>query len=360
MAYYNVQDPGLRQGFSALADAFYPDPSKVVNATLTAARREQAYADRDKTLYETDILRRQEKALSDLQGLMSADPNFAGDPHKRAQAAALSLGVKDGFQYGPRGLTGATVYANPNAFGPDLSNVLVGQGIQTWGGTPMGHAQGLANASGMNDADNARALEVARINAENDLAQQRLRNEAALSVAGIRKDGTVDAATIRANAQGGGRAPLAVTPKLNQQAWELVGPRVRQLVAENGEDPNEIEVDETLKSTILNKVGEEYQRTRNIEAAIQAVLGTTSVKRGIVPGSEGAWWNPFGSNGTPQAQLDPRAAAVEAGLGGQPTAPAAPTPQAQAQSIIEEGRTATNRQTGQKIRFQNGQWVPIP
>jgi hypothetical protein len=73
--------------------------------------------------------------------------------------------------------------------------------------------------------------------------------------------------------------------------------------------------------TLLSKMDQ-------LERELMSVMDTVGRGRGGMPGLPGA---------TPAA----------------PKAPAAPAGQ------VTEGRTATNPQTGQKVRFQGGQWVPV-
>jgi hypothetical protein len=389
MPYNTIRDPGMARGFSILSDILSPDPQRLIQADLAARQRDKLMVDTDLQRTALDRARAEAKAQADLTALLAGNPDLA-DPANRARLMSILSGVDNGLQYGPKFATGAATYINPNAFGNpnDLSTAMLGTGtVNSWADTPTGfqtnqdnlmERQRMANETdirrqGMSDDAAWRRNEASLANAltreqmsndagirrqgmsdETDLRRQGLaddaanrRNEASLANALTREQVSNDAAMARTiyqteNPGPGNRAPLDVSPQDSIQAWKLIEQRLAE------QFPDAV-VDPSVKGAIMPLVMAEYQRTRNIELSIQTVLGQIGQGQVLEQYQQDDSWLPTGDTTHVRAKTSPSAPPAGAdgsAPAGAPTAGAGPVP------------TATGP-NGEKIKFVNGQWVPV-
>lgn len=299
MAIQNIRDPGIRQGFSALANAFAPaDPQDQARAAYLQAQadltRQEAMAAQQAN---TNLAASQTEAQS-LFGI----PSEQRDEAWRNRVAGAFLMHPDGLRYGPSAATGFTTFTDPMHFGDDqsLSNALIGTGVvSNYANTPEGQTRSLV-ADAMSSGGGS---------------------------GGAGKDVIVSPTTLNA---------------LRERAIVTIG---RRHGVDNTDNVDLGEADELL--SIL--LGENYNRLGNAAAAVDLTLqqldehgaafeaedpwfGAPRVTTSISPVTEGAPVAP----GTP-------------GMASTPTTPAGPAP---------EGQVVRNPQTGEMLVKRNGQWVP--
>ena len=209
MAFQNIQDPYMRQGFSALAKAFAPqNASSRIDADLKGRRAGLVTA---QTGTEKQELIDLERAAASLQAAQDAvlSGDMSEEAARRALAAAL-LGTENGLQYGPGAAVGMSSFINPGFMNPDdFSNVLLGAGVVAGeGNTPRGHAADIVAQGERNDADNAtsilnnnadNATSVANNNADNATSVANNNADNATSVANNNADNATSVANNNAD-----------------------------------------------------------------------------------------------------------------------------------------------------------------
>lgn len=348
MAFANITDPGLAQGFSVLADAIAgPSPTDIMNADY--ARRRSLYTDAQtqNELQQTIAAQRSAYDLNALQELL-ADPTAMSDPANRAYATSLLAGLDHGMQYGPGFLTGASTFTDPNLFSPeDFSNVLLGTGVVSgWDNTP----------SGFQTKEN------------NDLAQTLMQQQGAMD----RQTSKLEFQ--RDNPTSGSSTPLEIQAK----DVEDLKRGVRQTLASRLQVSPNTPVDPQVEDLIMRRATEIYQRTRNYQTAITQAVDDVEQEYDLYVDSSQGW------SGKVKTQRDPKEAPSPAPEHTTPEPDTQPSehphagsevsapPQLEAtrdtrtgeyrivqggQSIkIENGQTATSASSGLRIVFYDGKW----
>lgn len=445
-----IRDPRIAQGFSALSNAFFPDPMNVAKAQALAAQRDMMMA-------RTGVYDAQSSAMWDstdaarTQAGIISDPAWTNNPSSVARLFAAE--AMRGANRDPRFITAARLGINPQALNQqDLSTVLAagGQNYQT---TPQGVQdqlinqqvlgniqnegrisaaearadaaiaaaearaqalierqrlanQGLVDRQGLINQGNAAEAGI-RADASRDVAntragalveRQNLANAGNVTEAQTRADATRDAATIRAGGQvgaaqargpaGAGRAGSVPTistaelQRLQQQVVGRIGSVLRDQYGYNIK-PGDIQLDADFQNRVFADATNEYQRTKNADAAVQFALRNNPVGRdnierldsrlnplsavsvrvgkGSAPAAPESWrtvrQNPAAAQGAAAGQI-----IGEMGRGGAP-APA-PTGPGASVGLTDFGQLPDNtiirhKATGQLMRIQNGQPVPI-
>jgi hypothetical protein len=160
----SIENPQIAAGFAALSRALNPDPSAMIEADLNRRRgglidaQALSEAAQGRSFDATAGLRNTE--ASQIQGRMSGLEAFAAAltgldmSTQEGRAALAAAAAQAGLD--PQNMTGSATFVNPNFASPnDFSNILLGTGVVNgFGDTPTGAGNALANAAGMNDADN--------------------------------------------------------------------------------------------------------------------------------------------------------------------------------------------------------------
>ncbi len=241
--YATFRDPRMQQGFSALSRVFgAPDASTAIKADLMAHQRDQLVAQTQLAQAQTTEQARYNSQSSALANILS-DPNWQQDEHKRAAVISAMSGTEKGLAQMPN-LVGAGVYQDPNFLDREtLSTVLVGNGIQSWGGTPQGADELAQHAQERQDSVNAQRIQT---------AQQR--------VAG---------------------RPLDIKPKTAHEFGQLLDLQINSLYPDTQMDPR-------TRQAILNRGLELYQQTRNAEGSMQQAIEELQISRQEFASGNGA------------------------------------------------------------------------
>lgn len=345
MAYTTIRDPGIAKGFSVLADVFGRQPAeRAIQADLNRVRRDQILAETGVTNQKLAQMREQQANQVLLSSILAGNPDLS-DPAARADMMSAIAGTENGMELGPKFATGATTFMQPGAFNEnDLSAVLLGTGVvNSFDQTPTGQgralnaAQGmkaseLSNALTLNNQDNQTALSVARQNNDGEMARLiwRTQNPAPLGTS-----------------RTGGK-PLDVSPDDTNELWSMVEERLQ------AQFPETEVIDPQVQNAVMPRVSQLYQQTRNAELAIQQALGEIGLE---TQSQDDSWWPTGNTNHLKlKGPAGGNSPADKPGAAGK-APPAAPGANAGQQKIIE-GQTATNPQTGEKIIFKAGKWVP--
>lgn len=357
-----IKDPNIAAGFAALASALIPNSQGLIEADLARYKRDGLIADTNRTNVDATRLaadRARLQAEADrTNGYIAADKNIAAiladpgfnpaDPAWRAKLAAASAGVEGGLSEAAPGMTGAATFINPNFAGsPDaFANILMGTGVvDDYGKTQPGFtadltAQGqrndatIAGDAAANAADNTRALDVARIQAQAEM--DRLKYATTTPVT----PGAAGSATAGA---GKVATPLTIKPGDSAKFAEAIAGQIEQLY------PGAV-VDPALLQQLTSEATTLFQTNRNADAAIAEVLsGLTATTQ------DESWWPTGDTTRVQRGSAQPAVAAPPAGPSGAPAAPTAPASSASAAPI-----TATDA-NGRKIMFDpaTNQWVPL-
>lgn len=336
MTTMGIRDPRIAQGFGALADAMFPNPARLAQASYLGARREQALAQAGLADAQSS------QTWNDVDGARALfatinQPGF--DPaimENRARMVALSALRRDGLRDGPQFAAQATGVINPDT--PNLSTILTSGGAH-FQNTPQG---------------------------------QQLTRDNALAVARIQNDGRVQAAEAAANARvaaaearaagGGGGQPRRVSP---QDAAALRESITNRLVESAGGgrvtiQPTNLEIEPLLMDTLLGNASQRFQETgdpvRAVQDALRGAPITFENTSGVLPWSaerRRARLGPTSPASAQPAQGQPPVAAA----GQAQAAPAgAPAP---AGARHSEGDVLHNPRTGERIVLRNNQWVPL-
>jgi len=363
MAIRTINNAGLAQGFGVLADAIAgPGPQALINADL--ARRKGVLTDAQ-TASERVEAAQMQQAVDARAGLMDlmADPSVYSDPAARAQIGAFMAGLgEDGLEHGPGFMTGAATFANPNAFGDDLSNVLIGTGVvDQWGHTPTGHGAGLRNDRRLEMMDQRGQTERTVLDNEAEMDRQNAQNAFDAANPGVGKSFT----------------PPLVDQNDVLAIWEDMAAIIDQQFPGAAVDPD-------TQQALTSRATEIYQHTKNHQLAVTQALDEFDL---MLDGQQDAW-GPFGLGGNPgtvESTFIPQGVERTGGSApaAQPTQPAADVPdhvgepvqppdgfqpvfdeQAGTYKIVQggksipirDGQTATSPSTGIKLVFHNGQW----
>lgn len=373
-----IRDPSIAAGFGALANAFFPDPTKEVRASLMGAQREAQLAHAQLYGAQAGQVAQQTTGNATLAQLL-ADPTLAGTVEGRAKIAAAASMAKDGLQHGPKAVAGFSTFTNPNFASPaDLSTIMSGTGVQHYDNTPEGFArtdatrrygydrqadarviaaEERANASRDTAATRAGATvqsaeinagarrDVAGINSESAERRQDTRNAARITTNAADNETRLQLGTATnasrekiaagkgsAGAAGGKPGTVGAREVENLEAALLDG--VKRITGASNVDP------ETMAAMRL-RAAELRSQTKNAERAVQDTLAEFDLK----PESSGF----FGLSKTVKGTRKTPAVA----------APAAAAAQAPGTPQIAEGRTATNKATGEQVIFRNGRWEPL-
>lgn len=329
--YTTIRDPGMRQGFSILADVFgAPNAQNMIQADLARHKRDDLAA---QTALRQQELQMQREAHANqvlLQSILAGNPDFA-DPATRADFMSAIAGAPGGMQHGPRFATGSATFIDPQfADDSDFSRILTGTGVAGYGQTPDGVAAGHERALQQQQMQNAGAMDRQLVQGETQLLRQQMQNETALEREAMRAE------------RGGGGTPMKVSPQDAQRAWETIE---EQLLTAHGAR----EVDPAARSAIMSRFAEEYQRTRNFELAAQSALEGLPLER------ENNGW--FGGRGGGRVVLGQGQAPAGGMLpADNPAAGGAPAPAA-GQDIPDGTRGRTK--DGRTVERRNGQWVVV-
>lgn len=340
-------DPKIAQGFAILSQSLFPDPLKRVQASVLGARRELYDAQSQKTWAERAVINADMESRNELASILS-DPNAGATPEGRARqaaAAARQSGYLAAGANGPKALVGTNTFVNPQAFSTqDLSTVLAGTGAN-YANTPTGFAQDQQRTMDQ-------ALGVQRLKNESDAALQTQRDQAEMDRLKYQTENTPQGGQLK--------NPAVVNGRILKDMTDLVLTRLAQ---RGGNDPGKFNLDPALKEKILADATANYQRTKNMEQAVQEAIDNADFVE-----EPGGWlWGRPGAKLNPAAAPAPRGAGAPAANplppgplpasgGAQAATPPVQAPAPAAQSM--EGRTATGR-NGQKIVFTKGQWVDV-
>lgn len=148
MANMTISDSGLANMFSGLSGALAgPSAGQLIAADQARVQTNGYQLDNKGKQQKLDEAARLAAAQKGIADLLS-NPEALNTPAGRAALAAFApaLGV-DGMKAMPGFGLGTESFVNPGSItGPDLSNVAVATGTQTYGNTPSGMADTLANA----------------------------------------------------------------------------------------------------------------------------------------------------------------------------------------------------------------------
>ena len=316
MPYNTIQNPGVGKAFSILADAFAPKPESIIAADLNAKRRDLILAQTQGQNLENQQEQGYMDASTRVQDMLRANPNLS-DQAERAKLIAEIAGVRDGYKLAPAFAAGASTYVNPNFVNQsDLSTILLGTGVvPNYGNTPAG--QGVDNAAAMDrqTSVNNTALERQRLS---DAAEmERLQYQTAHPKP----------------ATSGSLAEL--TPKEAEALYAAANERLTG----DGAKYEGYAIDPELQQALRLRLAENYQQSKNAEAAVAAALAGVP----LTPTNQ-QWGIPF-SNDT---------------LSMAPSAPQAAAP-AQAASGKEQVRVGRKMQTadGKVFEWTGTAWVPV-
>jgi len=254
----------------------------------------------------------------------------------RADLMSAIAGAPGGFQHGPGFATGSSTFINPNFVNEsDFSRVLLGTGVVgAHSGTPAGHRAAL-------DAQAAQAA--AKLEADNAHNASSLAN--ALTRTQMEQDGAMARTIYQGqNPNASNRAPLDVSPQDANGLMKRTAEVLLSMYPDAEPDPE-------VLSTIMPRVSQLYQVSRNAEMAIQQALAE-------IPLEEYTYdtWKPFDQeqrmrlpkNAPPVA---PSGAADKPGAAnGSPAAPG---------QLAQEGKIYVNPKTGQQVILRGGKWETV-
>lgn len=336
--YTTIRDPGIRQGFSILADVFgAPNAQQMIQADLARHQRDDLAAQTALRQQELQAAREQHANQVLLQSILAGNPDFA-DPAGRADFMSAIAGAPGGMQHGPRFATGSATFIDPQfADDSDFSRILTGTGVAGYDQTPDGVAAGHERALQQQQMQNAAAMERQLVQGETQLLRQQMQNEGARELEAFKADLGV----------GGSGTPMRVSPQDAQRAWETIE---EQLLSTHGAR----EVDPAARNAIMARFADEYQRTRNFELAAQSALEGLPLERednpGLIPGlfgGRGGGRVVLGQGQPPAGRMLPA---------DNPAAGGAPAPAA-GQDIPDGTRGRTK--DGRVVERRNGQWVVV-
>lgn len=348
----NIRDQNIAAGFNVLAQALMPNAQGLIEADLARYKRDGLIADTNRTNVDaTRLAADRERLLTEArrtQGFIDADRNLAAvladpgfnpaDPAWRARLAAAAVTTQDGLSKGPAGVTGMSTFIQPDFAGsPDaFANILMGTGVvPNYANTQPGFQANEAGEMARNAADNTRALDVARIQAQGEMDR-------------LAYATTTPLAPGAKGAGGGSTTPLTVQPGTAEKMAEILAGRIEQLYPGAIVDPAQMQQMVTDASTL-------FQQTRNADAAIAQVLSgltTTTQDESWLPTGDttrGQYVSPMGA--APAAPAAAPSATVPPATATGAPAVTAPPPQA---------ITAVDAQ-GRRIMFDpaSNQWVPV-
>lgn len=315
-----IKDPRIANGFSILSRVLgAPNAQAAIEADLNARRRDLLMAQTASERTD-DLVKRNQLANT---GIFQADiarmPDLSQTPAGIAQIFSSVPGMgADYMRAAPGFVSGVRASgADPNFINSDdFGKILLGTGVvNDYGQTPQGQAIDNQNAMDLKALENQ-----GRMDLQNDDQLFKIENPNA--------------------ALGGAAKPTSYDPKEIGAIWEQVAGQLESMG---------VTADGTTRNAIMPGVVERMRTNGgNIDAAIADVMSQFDTQAV----DENGWW-PGGG----RTRLVPKQ--VPAGLpADKPAAPgAAPSPAAA--GTIQEGQTATNPQTGEKIVYKGGQWVSL-
>ena len=307
-----INNPAIAQGFQALQQAFFPDPSRQIEADL--ARRKGINIDAD-TRYRdasTGLVGEQTRGFriknDGTVGLADIFTNGGdlSDPVVRGHIAGQA--IRGGVD--PATVTGHSVYTNPQFTNPnDLATIMTGTGaVSSYGATQPGQAAALDNNIAVQEAQNAGRL------AELEWYKA--------------NPGVV-------TARGGTGTPMDVSPGDVGKLQEMTLTALEGVLSAQGKSLQN--VDPSYTTAVLDRATQLYQVTRNSQAAITQAIGEVPFE---TQSNDISWW-PFSDGGGVDIT----------GPAAQPAAPQAGQP------AVQEGQRVRNPKTGQILVNRGGQWV---
>lgn len=361
-----IRDPNIAAGFQALAAALFPDSQGLIEADLARHKRDNIIADTNRTNVdatrlaadrarlqaEADRTRNYIAADQSIAAIL-ADPAFdPASPAWRAKLAAAAAGAEGGLSGAMPGLTGAATFVNPGFAGSAdaFANILMGTGVvDDYAKTQPGVVADIAAENKRNDAtiagtlaantaDNARALEVAKMQAQSQLDQNTADNARALEIAKMQAEAAMDRlkySTTTPAAPGAIGAPTGSLPTVDlKDTTDFAGAIAGRLA----EKYPEADLSPEMLGQLTSDAIKLFQMNRNADAAVAEVLS------GVTENVHDTWW-PL--DRTVTIVRKPAAASAEAAPAAAPRA-AAPI-------------TATDAK-GRKVMLVdpvNNVWVPL-
>lgn len=333
MPFSTIRDPGIKQGFSILADAFVPDVSGLIAADLNAKRRDHILAQTQGQNLKNTQTQGYLTATRNLQDLLAKNPDLAL-PENRASLMSTLAGMEDGLTAGPKFAMGAAGFIQPDFLPPDqFANALQSTGVVTdYGNTQSGLERQIAG-----DLDEA-------------LRVQQLKNASELE--------QLEFKAANPSVTTGGALPVVDL----KRADELYNAVLDQLRTQNPgldvDDPKSFPP--AAQQQIREQVARKFQITRDAQAAVSGVLSEVAP---AVSSREYTWadsWNPFGPDSVPAidpAKLASRGATQSAPAPASAAPAAAPAPAQVPTSIpvpegmtVAEGEVVRLKSTGQTFR----------